>query len=144
MKIPQVLIELGKAIQVTFSDGFQKKFGINYYLTTSKTGKSLYIFKYKKMRTSFSTKKSPSGENLYLKWSDFEPENFQIKIDTNIKMHRFGTLNAIVYDSNKWTNKWNLYKHIFEYKPEIYRDEKSSIYCIKNGRFSVTELGIEG
>lgn len=158
IKLPPVLIQLGRVISVTGMDAVFK------FTASSKTllwcppsGSSLYCFPklwIAKPSTGQDFKKAvdsrwdetKAGVNLYQRWSEFEPASGSLGKPPRGFLFKVDRAQSIVYSSDKWVGRNRNYIHEFTSLPIVWANRKTdpTLLVLTGGRIKVQKRGITG
>lgn len=143
IRIPNVVVELGHAVELGMDDGNSLKFN-SYLLTCNESGSRLFIIRSTK-KTDPEELSSKKAEKLYSKFTDFVPDRNYGQRVSEAKLKLIGQALFIVYRSNKWTGKKTDYIHHFEKPPNVYANKKHEPTALAIiGRLAVRKEGITG
>ena len=85
------------------------------------------------------------GRKLYKTFHKFDAKkvsNIFIDFDPNDYFVQLGTVQEIVYRSDKWDGKKTDYIHSFKKKPKLITNSKGNLLLLVDGSFSITDRGI--
>ena len=142
-KIPKVLVDIGKAIEIAFDSKIMTFRGC--VLAANVEGTRLFVIKKKGKKTAHPTECSTvqKGRKLYSKFTDYESEkSYRIQIGSE-KLELIGKAVHIVYQSDKWTGRLVEYIHVFRSPPSIYANSSHTIIAL-TGKIRVKREGITG
>ena len=145
----QVIVNLGKALELRMVGGTIYRFPSNakWIVCSSLQANELFILKSTGMEkvTPIRTKRIRDAEKLWSRWSGFKPDEAMTGTIPDKKMLSVGKVDAICYESDKWSGKKAKYIHDFDVPPKAYADNKSnpSIFRI-TGNLKVKKEGITG
>jgi hypothetical protein len=156
IKLPDVLICLGRAVSVTGAElEFKWPIKAKCQLFCSTTGASLYCL----VATARPSSKShlekalkkqhdqvSAGMQLYERWHEFDaasgslvhaPRGFLFNVDRAV---------SIVYASDKWVGRARSYIHTFKTPPKVWVNRKTdpTLLVMTGGRIKVSKEGITG
>lgn len=160
LKLPAVLCGLGRAMEVSVTDGDQKyvfrwttKHQVQLY--SSVNGNTLYCVKTVKKdidQKSFSSRvesAKPSvakGIKLYEKWHDWDASNGCVIDHPRGFLFDCGRADQIVYASDKWSGRTKHYYHDFQTPPKVWVNSKTAptVLILTGGKIQVKKEGITG
>lgn len=143
IKVPRVLVELGKAVEIAL-DGKLMKFR-GYALASNTSGNKLFVVKktVKKSARASECSEVKKARELYSKFTEFEAEQDYRVSAGSTDFHKIGTADHIVYQSDKWSGKKVEYIHEFVTPPSIYQNRNKTIFVL-SGKIKVKKEGITG
>jgi hypothetical protein len=157
IRMPDVLIQLGRAVSVECEDGnkisWTAKSGCLLYSAVS--GRTLYCLVSKKKVTSkeefdaavyVKMDKVRRGMDLYSKWSEFESESGSLAQRPKGTLTCLGRAKSIVYSSDKWVLRARSYIHTFINMPKVWANKKTNptLVVLTGGKIQVKKEGITG
>lgn len=151
-QISPVLVRLGTVKKIELSTKNHLQFGSrpHWDLFANDTGKCLYIFEHSKHYAAKSAAHKAQAVALYKRWSDFEPDTeYTIRPRALYwKTDKSRNATAIVYRSDKWTDKQTDYIHRFDQPVQITTgiDSKRVLRAVAliGKNIKITKRGIEG
>ena len=146
-RIPSLLADLATCRSLELEDGTEVKFPIagDFAMCASPKGDELWILSRKGAKRVRAEDRDT--EMLFEKFSGFEADDTGALIMLpNLVLKRIGRVKAIVYRSDKFSNKEHDYIHAFKQYPTVSVDNKNrpKIVAIRGGRIRVTAEGIIG
>lgn len=155
--MPDVLIQLGRAVSVACENGTEIKWSTRSkcLLYSSVSGRALYCFVSKPKPSSVSDfekavyvkmDKVRRGMQLYSKWSEFEPTSGELTTPPKGFLLCLGRARSIVYNSDKWVSRARSYIHTFANMPKTWVNKKTNptLLVLTGGAIRVRKEGITG
>ncbi len=156
IKLPDVLICLGRAVSVTGVEMLFKwpiKAKCQLYCSTS--GESLYCLVSTAKESSKDEFNSAVGKHqkqvdtavkLYERWHDFDPVSGSIVRPPRGFLFDVDRAESIIYSSDKWVGRTRSYIHTFKTPPKVWVNRKTdpTLLVMTGGRIRVTKEGITG
>ena len=156
LKLPPVLIALGRAVEVSGSDvSYLWPSKDNVVLYASVAGDTLYCVKTKKKQAPRSaflalwnrrSKSANKGIELFEQWHDFDPMTGSIMATPKGFLYHVARAKTIVYASDKWTGRTVKYIHEFKQPPKLWVSSKTKplVLVMTGGKIKVSKRGITG
>lgn len=157
IKMPDVLIQLGRAVSVEFANGDKIVWPANKgcLLYSAVSGRALYCLVSNKKVSSRADFDSAvdvkiddvrRGMNLYSKWSDFESTSGSLAKRPKGFLLCLGRAKSIVYNSDKWVSRSRAYIHTFKSMPKVWANKKTNptLLVLTGGAIRVEKEGITG
>lgn len=156
IKLPSVLICLGRAVNVTGADHvFKWPIKATCQLLCSVTGTSLYCLVPTVGSSSRSDledalkerfSKIERGVKLYESWHDFDPSSGSLVTVPRGFLFYVDRARSIVYASDKWSGRMQSYIHTFNTPPKIWVNRKvdPTLLVMTGGQIRTTKEGITG
>lgn len=152
MIIGKRLVLLGRVIVIewTAKDGDAWKADFdrdNLALLTNATGTALFMVPWKKSK-SVNMPKWKKEKKQFETWSELEADSgFQATIPRDT-LFVCGTITSIIYESDKWTGRKELYEHAYEKPVKFYEDRKKNPVAFgalhERGKKLVSSRGLIG
>lgn len=156
IKLPDVLICLGRAVSVTGAEmSFKWPIKAKCQLFCSTTGATLYCL----VATAKPSNKADfekalknkhdqvaTGMKLYESWHDFDPASGSLVRAPRGFLFNVDRAVSIVYASDKWVGRMRSYIHTFKTPPKVWVNRKAdpTLLVMTGGRIRVTKEGITG
>jgi hypothetical protein len=157
IKIPDVLIQLGRAVSVMCVNGAEIKWPARSkcLLYSAVSGRALYCLVSKPKPSSredfekavyVKMDKVQRGMQLYSKWSEFEPSSGELTTSPKGFLTCLGRAKSIVYNSDKWVARARSYIHTFKNMPKCWVNKKTNptLLVLTGGAIRVEKEGITG
>lgn len=156
IKLPSVLICLGRAVSVTGADHvFKWPIKAGCQLLCSVTGKSLYCLISAVGSSSRSDlddalkercEQVDRGVKLYERWHNFDPSSGSLATVPRGFLFCVDRAKSIVYASDKWSGRTQSYIHTFNTTPKIWVNRKTdpTLLVMTGGQIRTTKEGILG
>lgn len=144
-RIPDVVVYLGKALELGMSDDTSFKFR-GSDLVSNVCGDRLYIIPSGKRKASKKTGRLvEKARKLFSKFTEFEADRNHAQDISDRKLEKIGTALFIVYRSDKWSGRTVDYIHEFEHTTTIHADNKTEpTLLLIRGKLAVKKEGITG
>jgi hypothetical protein len=146
IRLPRRVIDLGRCVEIHFSDGRTWSTGKRrIHLCSSESGKTLWV-----LPVSQEKKTRIPQSKLYEDYTGYYVSGIRTAFGGREKLPKrlinLGKVKAVVYESSKWDGKKREYIHTFRKFPVAKTDnaDKPLLLKISGGRIRVKPEGITG
>lgn len=152
-RLPAVLVELGKALELGLTSGRSIKFKSGFLLGSNVSGDRLFVLPVERRISKSGVSTGGGGalveqaKKLYKRFTDFQSsKSYKLKI-TDYILKKIGNAAFVAYRSDKWSGKNVDYIHTFDAITELWADDadekKARLFALR-GSIAVKKEGITG